>query len=145
MKRPGDTDTVALIPETKKARADVALYSNKDKQLLEAVIKVTYYRRHPFTFILFLQGIRRTSNLLSPIMALDGHQGEIFTCAFDPEGDYLVSSGFDRQICECEAFPYALRRALQCRSLSLQFSLQTFGRHTANARMWVRWLATQAP
>lgn len=46
------------------------------------------------------QGVQRTSNLLSPIMALDGHQGEIFTCAFNTDGDYLVSSGFDRQICE---------------------------------------------
>lgn len=38
MKRPGDTEsTVALIPETKRSRADVILYNNKDKALLEAV------------------------------------------------------------------------------------------------------------
>lgn len=78
-KRPADA--VAVIPEVKRTRQDVALCNNRDKQLLEA-------------------GIQRTSNLMAPIMALDGHQGEIFTCAFNPEGELLVSSGFDRQICK---------------------------------------------
>lgn len=43
----------------------------------------------------------RTSNLLAPIMLLTGHSGDIFTARFHPEGQFLVSSGFDRQICEC--------------------------------------------
>ncbi|XP_068085480.1 U5 small nuclear ribonucleoprotein 40 kDa protein [Anabrus simplex] len=42
--------------------------------------------------------IPRTSSLLAPIMLLEGHQGEVFTCEFHPEGQYLASSGFDRQI-----------------------------------------------
>lgn len=42
--------------------------------------------------------IKRTSNLFSPIMLLEGHLGEIFTLKFHPEGRYLASSGFDRQI-----------------------------------------------
>lgn len=33
-------------------------------------------------------------------MLLEGHQGDVFTCEFHPEGEHLVSSGFDRQICE---------------------------------------------
>lgn len=42
----------------------------------------------------------RTSTLDAPIMLLTGHQGEIFSVKFHPEGDYLVSAGFDRQIRE---------------------------------------------
>lgn len=32
-------------------------------------------------------------------MALEGHEGDIFTTKFHPEGDYLASSGYDRKIC----------------------------------------------
>lgn len=32
-------------------------------------------------------------------MLLEGHQGEIFTCEFHPEGEHLMSAGFERQIC----------------------------------------------
>lgn len=52
----------------------------------------------------------RTSNLLSPIMLLSGHQGEIFCSKFHPNGALIASSGFDRQIFlwntygECENF-----------------------------------------
>jgi len=35
-----------------------------------------------------------------PIMALEGHDGDIFATKFHPEGDYLASSGYDRKICE---------------------------------------------
>lgn len=31
-------------------------------------------------------------------MHLEGHQGEVFTCEFHPDGQLLVSTGFDRQI-----------------------------------------------
>lgn len=67
--------------QTKKSRNELVPLTNKDKQLLEV-------------------GVSRTSNLFSPIMCLDGHQGDIFTCEFHPEGEHLVSSGADRQICE---------------------------------------------
>jgi len=33
-------------------------------------------------------------------MQLEGHEGEIFTAEFHPEGELLLSSGFDRQICK---------------------------------------------
>jgi len=36
---------------------------------------------------------------MSMIMLLEGHQGDIFSLEFHPEGEYLVSTGFDRQIC----------------------------------------------
>lgn len=38
--------------------------------------------------------------MLAPIMLLDGHQGDIFSLEFHPEGQYLASTGFDRQICK---------------------------------------------
>ena len=37
---------------------------------------------------------------MAPIMAMEGHQGEIFTVQFQPDGQYLASSGYDRMICE---------------------------------------------
>merc|ERR1712020_854751 len=55
-------------------------------------------------------GPPRTSNMEAPIMLLSGHQGEIYTAKFHPEGNVLASAGFDRQIFmwnvygECENF-----------------------------------------
>ncbi|XP_018334206.1 U5 small nuclear ribonucleoprotein 40 kDa protein [Agrilus planipennis] len=72
-------DESALVPVVKKTRNEVATTSNKNK----AVVEVT---------------TTRTSNLFSPIMLLEGHEGEIFTVEFHPEGQYLASSGFDRKI-----------------------------------------------
>ncbi|XP_026321589.1 U5 small nuclear ribonucleoprotein 40 kDa protein [Hyposmocoma kahamanoa] len=49
-------------------------------------------------FQLCIVMVPRTSNLYAPIMLLEGHQGEIFTAKFHPEGKHLASAGFDRQI-----------------------------------------------
>jgi Prp8 binding protein len=75
-KRRGDDSS--LVPASKKARNEVA-NSNKNKTALQAAPA-------------------RTSNLFAPIMLLEGHEGEIFTTEFHPEGQYLASSGFDRRI-----------------------------------------------
>ncbi|EAA05903.3 AGAP009506-PA [Anopheles gambiae str. PEST] len=77
VKRPSD----ALVPvvNPKKSRTDIVAYTAKDKQLLE-------------------QNVERTSGLLGPIMLLEGHGGEIFSTEFHPEGEHLLSTGFDRQI-----------------------------------------------
>ena len=48
--------------------------------------------------VLLSQGPPRTSNLLAPIMLLSGHEGEIYTAKFSPDGQYLASAGFDRII-----------------------------------------------
>ncbi|KAK7502866.1 hypothetical protein BaRGS_00005815 [Batillaria attramentaria] len=57
-----------------------------------------------------LMGPPRTSNLMAPIMLLSGHEGEIYTAEFSPDGQFLASAGFDRIIYfwtvygECENF-----------------------------------------
>lgn len=68
-KRPADQSLVAVQQSTKKSRND-ELQNYKDRQLLEA-------------------GVHRVSNLHSPIMKLEGHEADIFTCEFHPDGDYL--------------------------------------------------------
>ncbi|TPX31065.1 hypothetical protein SmJEL517_g05496 [Synchytrium microbalum] len=44
------------------------------------------------------QKIARTSDLMAPIMQLTGHQGEIFSCKFSPDGQHIASGSFDRDI-----------------------------------------------
>ena len=36
----------------------------------------------------------------APIMLLTGHQGEIYTAKFHPEGNVIASAGFERNICK---------------------------------------------
>jgi hypothetical protein len=68
-KRPADMSLVTVPQHAKRTRND-EIQTFKDKQLAE-------------------QGIHRVSNLFSPIMKLEGHESDIFTCEFHPEGDYL--------------------------------------------------------
>jgi len=44
------------------------------------------------------QGYQRTSQLMSPVVQLTGHESEIFCAKFSYSGEILASSGFDRQI-----------------------------------------------
>eukprot|EP00918_Siedleckia_nematoides_P097555 GHVU01213764.1.p1 GENE.GHVU01213764.1~~GHVU01213764.1.p1 ORF type:complete len:347 (+),score=24.23 GHVU01213764.1:94-1134(+) len=80
----------ALVP-SKKSRSDVAIYGATSGELLEGAPA-------------------RTTNLEAPIMLLTGHDGDIFTAKFSPDGQIMVSSGYDRQILlwtvygECENF-----------------------------------------
>lgn len=56
------------------------------------------------------QGIRRTSNLLAPIMQLVGHGGDVLGMSFSPDGSSVASCSFDRTILlwrtydECENY-----------------------------------------
>ncbi|XP_077285600.1 U5 small nuclear ribonucleoprotein 40 kDa protein [Arctopsyche grandis] len=71
-------DEMAVVA-AKRSRTDIVGVSSREK----AVVTTT---------------IPRTSSLFSPIMLLEGHQGEVFSTEFHPDGQYLASSGFDRQI-----------------------------------------------
>merc|ERR1712029_786045 len=79
------------MPELKKPRNELVEVTDKSKALVQS-------------------GPARTSNMDAPIMLLSGHQGEIYTAKFHPEGNVLASAGFDRQIFmwnvygECENF-----------------------------------------
>lgn len=37
-------------------------------------------------------------------MLLEGHEGEVFACEFHPEGEHLMSTGFDRKIRKYQHF-----------------------------------------
>lgn len=80
----------ALVP-SKKPRNDLVSAAEHNKRLQ-------------------LAEIGRTSSLEAPIMLLTGHLGEIYCGKFHPDGTYLATSGFDRQIFfwntlgECENF-----------------------------------------
>ncbi|XP_072028247.1 U5 small nuclear ribonucleoprotein 40 kDa protein-like [Amphiura filiformis] len=43
-------------------------------------------------------GPPRTSSLLAPIMLLSGHEGDVFSAKFHPNGSTLASASFDRSI-----------------------------------------------
>lgn len=84
-------EEVALVP-VKRIRNDVVAISDSSRK---SVVQ---------------SGPPRTSGLDVPIMLLVGHQGEIFSSKFSPDGTFLASAGFDRQIFlwntygECENF-----------------------------------------
>ncbi|KAF4525591.1 hypothetical protein B566_EDAN015529 [Ephemera danica] len=78
-KRRGDEMALVATAPAKKARTELVAVQAKDKALKVA-------------------GPQRTSGLMAPIMQMEGHQGDIFTAEFHPDGQYLASSGFDRQI-----------------------------------------------
>lgn len=45
-----------------------------------------------------MQDIQRTSELAAPILRLEGHKGEVYTCKFSPDGDLFASAGHDKSI-----------------------------------------------
>ncbi|CAK1550319.1 unnamed protein product [Leptosia nina] len=71
-------DEYSVVP-AKKTRHEISVAGTREKAVVTATVP-------------------RTSNLYAPIMLLEGHQGEVFTAKFHPEGKHLASAGFDRQI-----------------------------------------------
>jgi Prp8 binding protein len=70
-KRPAESALVAVQQTSKRLRNDeLQIVTPKDKQLMEL-------------------GVSRVSNLDSPIMKLEGHEGEIYSCEFHPDGEIL--------------------------------------------------------
>ncbi|XP_063829235.1 U5 small nuclear ribonucleoprotein 40 kDa protein [Ostrinia nubilalis] len=68
----------SLVP-SKRTRHEISVVGTREKAVVTSAVP-------------------RTSSLYAPIMLLEGHQGEIFTAKFHPEGKHLASAGFDRQI-----------------------------------------------
>lgn len=58
--------------------------------------------KNQHTSLILREGSRnqRVSSLASPEMSLTGHDGAIYSLAFDPEGKHLCSGSMDRQICK---------------------------------------------
>lgn len=70
-KRAADSALVEIPQASKRQRNDeLQFLTPQNKQLMEL-------------------GVQRVSNLHSPIMKLEGHEGELYTCEFNPEGDIL--------------------------------------------------------
>lgn len=102
------SDALVAMPDMKRARNELVAITNRDKALLEAVSKILvcfgelqFFAWQIKTEIKILQGVKRTSSLFAPIMLLEGHEGEVFSCEFHPEGEHLLSTGFDRKIRKC--------------------------------------------
>lgn len=59
---------------------------------------------------------------MAPIMALEGHPGEIYSVKFHPEGGHLASAGYDRQICTSTPLIYAeLSGVMICLATSIYY------------------------
>jgi len=81
-KRRADSQNAGAIVASKKRRVD-------DGSIV---------RREGTSNELIAAGIKRTSNLASPIMQLGNHDGEIYTVKFSPDGQSLASGSFDKTI-----------------------------------------------
>eukprot|EP00899_Mesostigma_viride_P010093 jgi/Mesvir1/19085/Mv12838-RA.1 len=79
-KRPGDED-MQIVAKRQKTDGEIVPADNKNQQI-----------------VVNKEGIRRTSSLLAPVMLLTGHQGEIYTMAFNPEGTCIASGSHDKMI-----------------------------------------------
>ncbi|EGD79062.1 U5 snRNP-specific protein [Salpingoeca rosetta] len=96
-KRLADEASSALVP-VKKAKQDGSSSSNK--QLATQSSSGAIQAAAP----------ARTSSLMAPVMLLEGHKDEVFTCKYNPSGSHIASAGMDRQIFlwntfgECENF-----------------------------------------
>lgn len=90
-KRVREQDYGAVVPSKRQRGGEVSVLPSGNQAIVEGALP-------------------RTSSLLAPIMLLAGHEGEIYTVKFHPEGTCLASSGFDRLIYlwnvygECENF-----------------------------------------
>ncbi|ESO95628.1 hypothetical protein LOTGIDRAFT_202318 [Lottia gigantea] len=106
----------AIVP-AKRAKTDMVVHSGKGNQLVES-------------------GPARTSNLTAPIMLLTGHEGDIFTAKFSPDGQMLASGGFDRLIYfwnvygECDNFH--VLKGHSGAIMELQFSTDSSNLFTAS-------------
>ncbi|KAI8620824.1 WD repeat protein 57 [Chytriomyces sp. MP71] len=79
-KRPGDES--AVVAATKKARDNGSAVVRGVGASAGAVVKQ----------------VQRTSSLAAPIMLLTGHESEVFSAKFSPNGQNVASGSFDRLI-----------------------------------------------
>lgn len=106
----------ALVP-AKRPRNELDVYSENNGALISA-------------------SPGRTSNLQAPIMLLTGHEGEIYSAKFSPDGTYLVSGGFDRLLYlwntygDCENF--AVLKGHTGAIMELQFATDGTTLYTAS-------------
>lgn len=103
-------DDYSVVP-AKKTRHEITVVGTREKAVVTSAVRLCFVSTIPtyhqkilpiiklYVLLSYFQ-VPRTSNLYAPIMLLEGHQGEVFTSKFHPEGKHLASAGFDRQICK---------------------------------------------
>uniref|UniRef100_A0A1A9WX74 WD repeat-containing protein 55 homolog n=1 Tax=Glossina brevipalpis TaxID=37001 RepID=A0A1A9WX74_9MUSC len=97
LKRPNSgIGGIVSVQELERTKSDLVGYTNRDKALMEAQNHTIIPILGILVIVLFTSwGVRRMSNLMGPVMLLEGHQGEIYTTEFHPKCEMLLSSGFD--------------------------------------------------
>lgn len=92
---------MALVSvNTNSGQNELVSAINAGQVAVQQVLLFVYIICNKILNVFFQQGPARTSSLMAPIMLLSGHPGDIFNLKFHPDGQCLVSSGFDRQICK---------------------------------------------
>ncbi|XP_071955221.1 U5 small nuclear ribonucleoprotein 40 kDa protein-like isoform X1 [Antedon mediterranea] len=69
---------MAIVP-SKRRKNEIVAVTDQHRQLMES-------------------GPPRTSSMLAPIMLLTGHEGEVYSGKFHPDGQSMATAGFDRLI-----------------------------------------------
>jgi Prp8 binding protein len=100
---------LGLVP-VKKLKSELSTSGGNNQLIPHEEEKKVVGPRHmlkytgPINRALVEQGVKRTSNLLAPIMLLEGHDGEIYCGKFAPDGRSFISAGFDRHIMYWDVF-----------------------------------------
>jgi len=83
-KRPNDEDIDAEVSKRARYNEQLALIPDATDQQV----------------VTTKDGVKRTSSLSAPTIQLTGHEGAVYSIAFDSTGQNLASASFDRQICK---------------------------------------------
>lgn len=79
-------------------RPNLPLVSNGNFFSLHFIVVLEIKRARFDQNAVAYQQLTRTSNLLAPIMLLTGHDGEIYSGKFSPDGQCCATAGYDLKI-----------------------------------------------
>ncbi|KAJ3027329.1 UNVERIFIED_CONTAM: hypothetical protein HDU68_004027 [Siphonaria sp. JEL0065] len=82
------------MSELKRKAEDVTAVAKRAREDVPSAALV----KAPGTGGAVIRQVQRTSSLAAPIMLLTGHQSEVFSAKFSPDGQHLASGSFDRLI-----------------------------------------------
>ncbi len=83
--------------------ASAAKRAKTDNTADSSTALITSIKSHHSSLILHENNKnQRVSSLISPELNLSGHDGAIYSLAFDPTGKHLCSGSMDKQICKLD-------------------------------------------